>query len=129
MSHIIDEEKNIVHNNEQYAQKHLTQEEMAKVNKMIKKNPSVTAISAITGIVDSRIFKAEEDVENINPILLNKDRIKHEIRKSRIRGGLSNPLSKDSFEEFAKIEEELLDCIFSAEITSSKFCIMFSAPE
>lgn len=92
----------------------------------IKKKPSITAI---TGIVASRIFDSEEGIENINPIISNKDRTKNDVTKSRIRSGLSNPLSKDPFEEFVKIKEEFPEYIISAESASSKFFIMFSAPD
>ncbi|KAG2232278.1 hypothetical protein INT48_001563 [Thamnidium elegans] len=102
--------KGIKHSYGPCFQKHLTQEELVKVDKMIKKNPSITTSHAIAGIANSRIFE-------------------HEIRKSRVRSGLSSPLSKNHFEEFAKIKEEFPGYIISAELASAKFCIIFSVPK
>lgn len=129
MEHIINKEKGIFHNHGNYVQKHLTHEELGKVDAMIKKNPSITPSAAVTGIADSRIFSPDENIENINRILLNSGRAKHELRASRIRNGLIKNSNIDPIEEWDKIEKEYPNFLVSAEFVDSRFCIFFSAPE
>ncbi|KAI9365599.1 hypothetical protein BD770DRAFT_376864 [Pilaira anomala] len=109
VTHIINKSKRIFHDHGSYSQKHLTQDQLEKVDELVN--------SGLTGIAGGKI----------SDILINKDRVKHELRASRIRNGLYIR-TNDLFEEFTKIEDECPDYINSAELVSSRFCSTFSAP-
>ncbi|KAI9325809.1 hypothetical protein BD770DRAFT_102664 [Pilaira anomala] len=127
MSHIINKSKGIFHDHGSYSQKHLTQDQLKKVDELVKSHHAITANSGLTGIVGGNNVAPDEDIEKISDILINKDRVKHELRASRIRNGL-NIRTNDLFEEFTKIEDEFPNFFNSAELVSSKFCLTFSAP-
>lgn len=127
MTHTINKNKGIFHDHSPYSQKHLTQDQLEKVDGLVKSQHAITANSGLTGIAGGKNVAPDEDIEKISDILLNKDRVKHELRAARIRNGL-NIRTNDLFEEFTKIEDEFPDFINSAELVSSKFCITFSAP-
>ncbi|KAI9357109.1 hypothetical protein BD770DRAFT_443807 [Pilaira anomala] len=123
MTHIINKSKGIFHDHGSYSQKHLTQDQLEKVDELVKSHHAITANSGLTCIAEGKNVTPDEDID----VLINMDRVKHELRASRIRNGL-NIRTNDLFEEFTKIEDEFPNFFNSAELVSSKFCLTFSAP-
>ncbi|KAG1473628.1 hypothetical protein G6F56_000848 [Rhizopus delemar] len=115
------------HGHRTYLPKHLTVEEKIKLNKVVKKDPLIIPEAAVVGVS----IKTEEVVESfrnsINEVLSNKVCVKYEINMSKRSQGMTK--RGEFFGEFGKIEKEFDGFIQSAEVASSKFCIIFAALE
>ncbi|KAI9327539.1 hypothetical protein BD770DRAFT_478017 [Pilaira anomala] len=114
----------IFHDYGSYSQQHLTQDQLEKVDELVKWHHAISANSGFTGITGGKNVAPDEDIEKISDILINKDRVKNELRASRIRNGL-NIRTNHLFEEFTKIEDEFLDFINSAELVSKAQAMPF----
>ncbi|KAG2206800.1 hypothetical protein INT47_007556 [Mucor saturninus] len=128
MNHKVNRFRKIEHLHSSYVQKHLTNDQQKKVYQIILKNPAATPGGVIAEI-SMRSDEISKDVEDINPVLLNRERTKHELRAAKIRNDLALVKGTDLFEEFSKIEDEYPGYILSAELVASKSCIIFSCPE
>ncbi|KAI7880019.1 uncharacterized protein EV154DRAFT_575786 [Mucor mucedo] len=123
MMHMINKDCRIRHTHVVYNSKHLSMTEKLELDKILEKNPTMTPTTAVAGRQDIK------SIQNINPILGNKERAKMELKKSRIRQGLESKSNGDFFEEFNKIENDFPNLINHAQVMSSEFCIIFSSPE
>lgn len=115
------------HSHKTYLPKHLTVEEKVKLNKVVKKDPLITPKAAVVGVSAKTGEVVESFSDSINEILSNKDRVKYEINTSKRSQGMAK--RGEFLGEFGKIEKEFDGFIQSAEVASSKFCIIFAAPE
>jgi hypothetical protein len=101
-------------------------DEQLTLDEVVRNDTIITSESAYAGIA-RRPGEIVKPLENINIMLGNQERLKYELKASRIRQNLSS--RSNLLGEFPKIEEEYPGFIISAEMVSSKFCILFSAPE
>lgn len=115
------------HTHGSYLAKQILVEERVKLDRVIRETPNITPNSATTGI-NPLTGEIIAPVQNINVILDNKGRTKHEIRASKIRQKLVS-LKGIPIAEFEKLEGQYPNYIQDAQMASSKIFISFFSPE
>ncbi|KAJ8651994.1 hypothetical protein O0I10_012389 [Lichtheimia ornata] len=114
------------HSHKVCSRKHLSATQNRQMDELVTQHPAIQPKAASIGI-DQQNRRVIEPAYNIDPILINRERVGYEMRKAKERKG--QPISaKDPIEAFSKIQYEYPYFLMFANLIEQHFFISFKSP-